>query len=241
MISPGTFFHTLRYLRGNARRLEHLAGLGLPLHARSVLEIGAGIGDLTPFFLDRDCTVTSVEPREDNVAYFRARYEEDPLWPPDRLRIVQSDVDHLEENGVGVHDIVFCYGALNEMEKPSDALRAFAERCREMLILEATVNSGIGLNEDVVTYVPRNATDVRASITGSGCFPTRRWVFNRLREHFEHVYLTLTQPSYDRFLLCWRGPLPERPQHRVIFVASRLPLASALLVEDIPDIQYRSL
>jgi hypothetical protein len=32
--------------------------------------------------------------------------------------------------------------------------------------------------------------------------------------------------------------VPERPRHRVIFVASRSPLANPRLTESIPDIQY---
>ena len=46
-------FHTDHYLRHNQRLLEHLATLGLPIAGRTVLEVGAGIGDLTSFFLDR--------------------------------------------------------------------------------------------------------------------------------------------------------------------------------------------
>ena len=56
-------FRNFQYLRMNARRLEHLASLGLPIAGREVLEVGAGIGDLTSFFLDRGCSVTAIEPR----------------------------------------------------------------------------------------------------------------------------------------------------------------------------------
>lgn len=40
-------FHSIFYLRHNARRQEHLATLGLDLGNKSVLEVGAGIGDHT--------------------------------------------------------------------------------------------------------------------------------------------------------------------------------------------------
>ncbi|HEY0798317.1 MAG TPA: class I SAM-dependent methyltransferase [Candidatus Baltobacteraceae bacterium] len=239
--SPEAFFHTLRYLRSNFRRLEHLETLGLPIEGRSVLEIGAGIGDLTPFFLDRDCVVTSVEPRAANVRCFRARYAADSLWPRERLRIVQSDVKSLAENGVGAHDVVFCYGAINEFDEPALALQSLADRCRELLILEATANAGVGLHDDAIAFAQMDVADPRNSISGRRCFPTRRWVFNRLKENFEHVYMTLTQPVFDRFQVRWGDSVPERPQARAIFVASRIPLASALLVADIPDIQVRFL
>ena len=60
MISPETAFGNPADLRMNARRLEHLAGLGLPIAGRDVLEVGAGIGDLTSAFLDRGCQVTAI-------------------------------------------------------------------------------------------------------------------------------------------------------------------------------------
>jgi hypothetical protein len=45
-------FHSPDYIRHNARRLEHLASLRLPIHDATVLEIGAGIGDHTTFYLE---------------------------------------------------------------------------------------------------------------------------------------------------------------------------------------------
>ena len=61
------------YIRHNARRLEHLASLHLDLRHKSVLELGAGIGDHSSFYLDRGCRVTAVEPRPENVAVLRER------------------------------------------------------------------------------------------------------------------------------------------------------------------------
>lgn len=58
---PLTHFTNSHYQRINQRRLEHLASLHLPLENRSVLEVGAGIGDLTSFFLDRNCEVVITE------------------------------------------------------------------------------------------------------------------------------------------------------------------------------------
>src|ERR1700682_5619401 len=56
-------FHSSSYLRHNASRQEHLATLGLDLNNKSVLEVGAGIGDHTTFFLDRGCEVLCTAPR----------------------------------------------------------------------------------------------------------------------------------------------------------------------------------
>src|SRR5205823_5780095 len=69
-----TFFHP-DAVRMTARRQEHLAGLGLPLAGRSVLEVGAGVGTHSTFFLDRDCSVLATDARTENVAVMKAVYE----------------------------------------------------------------------------------------------------------------------------------------------------------------------
>ena len=68
-------FNNLGYLRQNQRRQEHLAGLGLDLHKRTVLELGAGVGHHTTFFVDRGCLVTSVEPRPENCQVFQSAFQ----------------------------------------------------------------------------------------------------------------------------------------------------------------------
>src|SRR5690348_6158763 len=74
VIDPKQDFHSDRYLRHNARRLEHLATLNLQLSGRSVLELGAGIGDHTSFFLDRGCTMCATDSRSENLNLLKARY-----------------------------------------------------------------------------------------------------------------------------------------------------------------------
>ena len=56
-------FRSDHYQRHNRRRQEHLATLELPIAGRSVLEVGAGIGDHTAFFTDRGCRVTATDGR----------------------------------------------------------------------------------------------------------------------------------------------------------------------------------
>ena len=70
-LKVAAYFRSPQYCRHNCRRQEHLATLGLELDSKSVLELGAGVGDHTTFFLDRGCTVTSVKPRIENYRLFR--------------------------------------------------------------------------------------------------------------------------------------------------------------------------
>ena len=45
-------FKTDYYQRHNQRRLEHLSSLNLDIFSKTVIEVGAGIGDHTSFFVD---------------------------------------------------------------------------------------------------------------------------------------------------------------------------------------------
>ena len=73
-VSAETAFHYEGYLRLNQRRLEHLASLRLPIGGKTVLEVGAGVGDHTSFFIDRSCIVTATDGRASNIAILQKRY-----------------------------------------------------------------------------------------------------------------------------------------------------------------------
>jgi FkbM family methyltransferase len=239
MASTESAFHNVRYLRMNARRQEHLMSLGLPIRNKTVLEVGAGIGDLTSFFLDRGCTVTSIEPRPDNVDLFAARYAAARLWPEDRLHVVQADVYHLARHGeVSPHSVLFCYGLLYHLDQPVAALDEMAASCSELLILETRVSYASG---ESIEYVKEDAADPTNSVSGQGCLPSRRWVYRQLSKRFEHVYMPLTQPAHEQFRLNWG--LPEAPHgiHRAIFVASRRQIVNSVLLQGVPDLQFSEL
>lgn len=240
-MDPRAIFHNARYLRSTFRRLEHLAELSLPLEWRTVLEIGAGIGDFTSFFLDKNCRVTSTEPREENVAIFRARYAEAPLWEPGRLRIVQSAVGDLEKNGIEPHDVVVCQQVLNFVRDPESAIAALASYANEMLLLEAACDSGEGRDGEEIRCGTYDANDPGGSIAGVSYLPTRRWLFNRLKRHFPYVYVALLQADFERFRLYWGRPDTGRGHDRVFFVASRAPIDNAFLADFVPTVQFRRL
>src|ERR1700690_221318 len=73
-VSPVRAFHNHHYLRHNARRLEHLASLRIPVAGSSVLEVGAGIGEHSHYYIERECRIRITEAREDNLAQIRSRY-----------------------------------------------------------------------------------------------------------------------------------------------------------------------
>jgi len=225
---PLTHFTNSHYQRINQRRLEHLASLHLPLEHLRVLEVGAGIGDLTPFFLDRNCEVVITEGRPDNLALLRQRYPQQPV------RFL--DLDDPPEDFGQRFDVVFCYGVLYHLSQPLKALAFLARHCDQLLLLETCVSYG---EEPQLHPCAENAALPTQSLRGIGCRPTRVWVYQQLARHFPYVYLPRTQPYHPEFPCDWSTPPPSSGLTRAIFIASRQPLSHPLLTPELLTRQVR--
>ncbi|MEM7552634.1 MAG: methyltransferase domain-containing protein [Cyanobacteria bacterium P01_A01_bin.84] len=222
--NPIQAFQSEHYLNHNQKRLEHLASLGLDIHNSSVLEVGAGIGDHTGFFLERGCEVLSTEPRLENLQVLQSRHKRvctrnlDLEKPPRRLK--------------DLFDIVYCYGTLYHLSTPREAIDFMARHCRKFLLLETCVSSG---NGEYMNLCKEYAEDMTQSISGKGCRPTRKWIYSQLKRHFEFVYMPITQPNHQEFPLDWTSlSSSDSGLLRSIFIASRYELNNSLLVEEIP-------
>jgi SAM-dependent methyltransferase len=230
-------FHSLNYLRNTARRLEHLASLNLPIRDCSVLELGAGVGDLTTFFLDRGCSVTCVEPRPENCSLLASlmRERRDAGYQAAaRCRILRADALSFEPVIGETFDIVHCYGLLYHTGDPAAVLAAISRKCAGMLLLETCVAFG---SHEAVNIVPERAHVASQSVSGSGCRPTRPWLFHRLSELFAYAYVPRTQPAHEDFPLDWTGSQPTDHEARAVFVASREKLDNPLLLDQLPQRQ----
>jgi SAM-dependent methyltransferase len=224
---PEIQFHTENYLRHNDRRLRHLASLELPLSGRSVLEVGAGIGDHTAFFLARGCSIVTTDARAENLRVLRARYPQ--------LDVRALDLDHPRGLADASFDVVYCYGLLYHLTRPAEAIAFMARVCRDLLLLETCVSFG---DEEAVRWCDEPAEHPTQSVAGRGCRPTRPWVYRRLRDHFEHVYVPLTQPDHEEFPVDWTiAPSSSEKLIRSVFIAARRSLPTPGLVEGLPSRQ----
>lgn len=222
-------FHSHYYLRHNARRLEHLASLHLLVAGSSVLEVGAGIGDHSHYYIDRGCKITITDSRSDNIHYLRTRY-------PD------CDVQFLDmENPSPVKGspfaIVHCYGLLYHLAKPEQALEFLGKQTRKMLFLETCVS--FGQNEEI-NPVQEDQYNPTQAHSGTGCRPTRSWLFKKLQTLFEYVYIPKTQPNHEEFPLDWTAPNKHHASlQRAIFITSREKLANESLSLSLLNMQTR--
>jgi hypothetical protein len=226
-MKPHEYFQHLDYQRHNLCRQEHLATLGLPLAGKTVLEVGAGIGDHTGFLLDRGCRVTCTDGRDGLLEHLRSRH---------RNAVVRAwDVETAPPPELSPHQVVYAYGLLYHTRDPESVLRHLSELCEEFLVLETCVSFG---EDKTVNLVREYCEDPTQALGGTGCRPTRPWVFAALKRHFSFVYVTRLQPRHEEFPVDWRHP--ERHAAalaRAVFVASHDPMSDELLSPRLLDVQ----
>jgi SAM-dependent methyltransferase len=209
-------FDTPAALEINEARLKHLASLDLPIDGRSVLEIGAGVGHLTRFFLERDCRVVATEAREENVEELARRLPAVDVRQAD----VEASLAHL-----GRFDVVFCYGVLYHLENPLRALRNMSEVCTDLLLIETMVcdaTSPVLLLED-------ETTSVNQALRGLAHRPSPPYLAIALnRIGFDHVYVAASPPKHPDYQFAWLDNLDTARDGallRGVFVAARRALA----------------
>jgi cyclopropane fatty-acyl-phospholipid synthase-like methyltransferase len=228
--TPEGAFHSQHYLAHNQKRQEHLASLNLPLDNLSVLEVGAGIGDHTHFFLKRNCNVLVTEARDENIAVLRR------LHANTNVRIMKLDLENIPEFNEKF-DIVYAYGTLYHLKNPEETLAFFNKTCNKILLLETCVSFGDNL---AVNICNESVGDPTQSFSGYGCRPTRPWIHAELKKYFPYVYMPTTQPNHPEFPINWNlNTAPANGLVRSVFVASRDSIENALLTTEIPMIQTR--
>lgn len=211
-------FDTDAALELNEARLTHLASLELPIDGRRVLEVGAGVGRLTGFFLDRGCLVVATEARSDNVAELRRRL------PSVDAR--EADVEESLED-LGRFDVVFCYGVLYHLESPLRALRNMAGVCDGLLLIETMVCD----MRVPVLRLEDETTSVNQALRGLAHRPSPSYLALALnRVGFDHVYAATDPPNHPDYRFSCLDNLDtvrDGALLRAVFVASRTPRAES--------------
>jgi FkbM family methyltransferase len=230
---PKPAFQDPHYWDINAARLDHLASvleqMGSQAPRGTVLELGAGIGDHSAFWIDRGHALTTSDGRPECVDILKERF------PGQDVRLLDLDAELAVQQRF---DIVYAYGLLYHLKNPALALESMGRLCGDVLFVETCVSFGDDL---AIHPVPEPADSASQSIHGLGCRPTRPWVFETLKAHFPHVYQVGWQPNHEQFPTDWRDPSgTQSVLHRAIFIASRRILDVPGLVEHLLDRQTRS-
>lgn len=208
-------FDTDAALEINQARLMHLASLDLPIDGRTVLEVGAGVGHLATFFVDRGCFVIATEARSENVAELQRRLP----------AVVAKEADVEESlHPLGRFDVVFCYGVLYHLESPLRALRNMAEVCSDLLLIETMVCD----SRLPVLRVEDETTSVNQALRGLAHRPSPSYLATALnRVGFDHVYVATDPPDHPDYRFSWLDNMDTTRNGsllRGVFVGSRRPL-----------------
>lgn len=135
---------------------------------KSVLEVGCGHGHLGAELERLGATVTSIDGRKDNIHQLQKKF-------PGRAAFT-CDVGSDDFAKYGPVDIVFAFGILYHLPRPSE----FLARCASMsdvLLLEGAVSDI--LEPEIVWVKERGFYD--QAIDGTGCRPSPSWVEENLR------------------------------------------------------------
>jgi hypothetical protein len=225
--SPYDVFLTPNALAINRARQEHLASIGLDLNNKRILEVGAGIGLHTDFFLNLKCDVTVTDGNKENVSEIRRRH------PTLRSEVLDLELNESLSN-LGSYDLVYCYGLLYHLKNAESALARLAEVCSGQILLETCVS--LGQHEEII-YLQDFISNNQA-VSGIGSRPTRIWVQNKLKEYFGYAYIPITQPDHPDFPLNWDCPNTNL-LYRSIFVGSKVPLNNESLQTNLPSKQLK--
>lgn len=224
---PYAVFRSDYHVRINNRRLEHLASLNLDLFGKSVLEVGAGVGDLTSFFLDRDCMVTSSDSRQEHLDIMHGRFPE--------IEVIELNLDTPSNILDGKKfDIIFCYGLLYHLKFPTEAIE-YLSKHSDMILIESAVSFG---HESAVNLKDEVQQIVSQSSSGVGCRPTRLWFMEELKKYYQYAYIPTTQPSHELYPLNWKefdGPMLIEGKRfpRAVFIASNKQIKNEMLVDEV--------
>lgn len=212
--SAGIFLDK-KYQLHNIARLSHLDSLGLNLRKRRVIEIGAGVGDHTYYYLIKDCFVIATDGRPELVDFIKRRFGVNGF-----VLDVEKQLDEVLR--MEKVDIIHCYGLLYHIQNPAEFIIALKGKC-DLLLLETCVSHDF--RDSGAHIISEDSTNPTQAISGLGCRPTRRWIATNLSESFPFVYLPRTQPNHPEFPTDWSEPMEDRSSLiRAVFIASANPL-----------------
>lgn len=222
---PSIFLDT-HYQQINIARLAHLSSLDLSLSGKRILELGAGVGDHTLYYLYQNCSILPVEGRSELVAFITKRFG---------ITVKHADLEKdiallKSESG---YDIVHCYGLLYHLNNPKEFLENTAN-CGTTFLLETCVSSDFAT--DATNLVEEDQVNQTQAIHGVGCRPRRDWIWNTLKSLYPYVYCPKTQPTHEQFGLDWNRDFPIDQLQRAIFIASHVPILSDKLTSSLPKV-----
>lgn len=219
-------------------RWEHLRSLGLTREfcGKTVLEVGAGIGEFTKLIIEETpAMLHATDARQENLEILIEKISQDSRLIVSILNLdcaPDSPSDYTSYN----YDIIFCYGLLYHLGNPGAAIAWMARHTKDKLFLESAV-AYEPEKQNSINPGRENADIPSHSPTGAACRPGRKWIFSELKKHFPFVYMPYTQPNNRYFPTDWQAESWPEKLARSVFIASRKRIENPDLIEAVPMTQ----
>lgn len=186
-------FLSPHYQQINIKRLQHLSSLKLDLENKKILDLGAGVGDHSIYYLFNNNDVVAVEAREE-LANFLEKRLDIKCYKID----FENELDKLAK--IGKRDVIHCYGLLYHLGNPETFLEQL-NLSGDLLLLETCVSPDDAPDE--INKVFEDQQKYSQAFSGIGSRPKRKWIFDKLTSIFPYVYLPKIQPKHPEFPVNW--------------------------------------
>lgn len=219
-------FNNLHYQKHNIARLNHLDKLGFDFNQKTVLEFGAGTGDHTYYLLIKGAKVFATDGRPELIDTIKSRF-------PVEVANIDAEKETHRLSLLQKFDIIYCYGFLYHLSNPEEFLDAI-KGISDLLLLETCV-SGDQM-EDGIYLVNENSKNLTQALSGKGCRPTRNWIFKKLKQNYNFVYIPKSQPEHPEFPKDWNISYYNSDYNliRAIFIASNYRIENEKLQDYLP-------
>jgi SAM-dependent methyltransferase len=203
----------LNRARGDAavRLLNELKG---PLHLRSAVDVGCGLGHFCGLLQSLDFDVTGVDGRPENVEEAARRNSQIPFRA--------TNVEDPGVRSLGTFDLTLCFGLLYHLENPLLAIRHLHALTKSLLLAESVIHQG---DEPSMVLVDEAISDDQG-LEHIAFYPTEACLIKMFyRAGFTHVYRFAEPPGHSDFTAA-----REMRRVRTMLAASRQPINSKQLV-----------
>lgn len=192
-----SIFNAQFYKELDIARFNHFDTLGVDFKNKTILELGAGIGNHTEFILSKSPKkVYVIEGRGENIEILQQRFA--------KTKKVISWVGNLE-NGIEDFslpvDWIYNYGLLYHLSKPFDFLDSLKKFPHKNMVIETCIAHSGDVNNTFEGECPTQ------SLVHLGSRPNKDLLIEKLKEIYEEVVVPTNVPKHEQFNIYGTAPL----------------------------------
>lgn len=201
--------HYLKLIEARGETIRRVVNELKPaLELSTALDAGCGVGFFAKILQDAGLSVQAFDGRQRNVDEAIRRF---PQIPFERRDIEDSSI-----LGLGVFDLVLCFGLLYHLENPLLAIRHLHALTARLLLVESVIFPG---DRPVMALVDEGRTEDQG-LNHFAFYPTEACLAKMLyRAGFQNVYRIAQLPDHDDF-----RDGPEYSRHRTVLLACSQPV-----------------